>query len=378
MKVLDAVEQVLSEAGRPLAAREIARRAIDRGLWQTEGKTPHDTVHARLAVDISKRGAASRFERVAPGTFALRAQAIPDATATVPPAEIFPTNSTGEASVPSDTTEGPAVPQLLGAPPLPVLDGKSEPIDEIPTTTMSFTDATEHVLRHESAGQPMHYRAITQRALGLGLLRTAGHTPEATLYAQVLTEIDRKERRGEAPRFVKLGKGLIDLARLAPRGLAAQIEQQNREVRKALHARLQRLSPGEFETLIGELLVKVGFADVEVTRLSGDNGIDVRGTLVVGEVIRTRMAVQVKRWKANVQAPEVQKVRGSLGTHDQGLIITTSDFSAGARTEAARPNAVPVALMNGEQLVALLVQHDIGVRRRDHVLLELVDGDEAM
>ncbi len=83
------------------------------------------------------------------------------------------------------------------------------------------------------------------------------------------------------------------------------------------------------------------------------------------------MAVQVKRWRTNVQAPTVQQVRGSLGTHDQGLIITTSDFSPGARTEAERPNAVPVALMSGEQLVGLLVEHDIGVRRAPYDLLEL-------
>ena len=87
----------------------------------------------------------------------------------------------------------------------------------------------------------------------------------------------------------------------------------------------------------------------------------------------SRMAVQVKRWKNNVQAPIVQQVRGSLGTHDQGLIITTSDFSAGARAEAERPNAVPVALMNGEQLVRLLIEHEIGVGRAAHTLLELTD-----
>ena len=65
-----------------------------------------------------------------------------------------------------------------------------------------------------------------------------------------------------------------------------------------------------------------------------------------------------------------------LGTHDQGLIITTSDFSAGARIEAERPNAVPVALMNGEQLVRLLVEHDIGMRRTAHELIELADESE--
>ena len=72
----------------------------------------------------------------------------------------------------------------------------------------------------------------------------------------------------------------------------------------------------------------------------------------------------------------VQQVRGSLGTHEQGLIITTSDFSSGARREASRPDASPVALMNGEQLVVLLVEHNIGVTRRTHDLIDLDEEKE--
>lgn len=106
-----------------------------------------------------------------------------------------------------------------------------------------------------------------------------------------------------------------------------------------------------------------------VTRAHKDGGIDVRGVLVVGDVIRTRMAVQVKRWKRNVQAPIVQQVRGALGTHDQGLIITTSDFGIGAKKEASRTDAVPVALMTGHQLVGLLIENEIGVRRLPRELL---------
>lgn len=113
---------------------------------------------------------------------------------------------------------------------------------------------------------------------------------------------------------------------------------------------------------------------MEVVGRSGDGGVDVRGTLVVGDVIRTRMAVQVKRW---MKAPTVQQVRGSLGTHEQGLIITTSDFSAGARKEADRPNAVPVALMNGEQVVNLLVENDIGVKRDEHYIIELAEDQDV-
>jgi restriction system protein len=124
---------------------------------------------------------------------------------------------------------------------------------------------------------------------------------------------------------------------------------------------------------MARLLTEIGFDEVAVTRRSGDAGIDVRGTLVVGEVIRTRMAVQAKKWKPSnrVHSPTVQQVRGSLGTHEQGLIITTSDFSSGAVAEAARANAVPVALMNGEQLVALLVEYGIGVKKQTHAIIDL-------
>jgi restriction system protein len=126
-----------------------------------------------------------------------------------------------------------------------------------------------------------------------------------------------------------------------------------------------------FEELIGELLARIGFEEIEVTSYTKDGGIDVRGTLLVGDVIRTRMAVQAKKWKHNVQSDAVQKLRGSLSVHEQGLIITTSDFSKGAKEEASRHSATPVALMNGEQLVALLIEHQLLVTRQSHDILEL-------
>ena len=73
----------------------------------------------------------------------------------------------------------------------------------------------------------------------------------------------------------------------------------------------------------------------------------------------------------------VQQVRGSLGAHEQGLIITTSDFSAGAIKEAAQSDKTPIALMNGEQLVMLLMEHGIGVHRSTPDLFE-IDEEFAM
>jgi restriction system protein len=221
----------------------------------------------------------------------------------------------------------------------------------------------------------MHYHTITTRALQECWITTAGKTPEATMYAQIHQEIERQTRRGEQPRFIKMGKGMISLTRWTPSGLPLQIQEQNRMVKQALGQRIHDMTAGDFEALTAKLLTAIGFQDVVVTQLSGDNGIDVRGTLVVGDVIRTRMAVQVKKWKRNVQSPVVQQVRGSLGTHEQGLIITTSDFSKGAVEEAARATAVPVGLMNGRQLIELLVEYGIGVQRTPYELLALSADD---
>ena len=64
-------------------------------------------------------------------------------------------------------------------------------------------------------------------------------------------------------------------------------------------------------------------------------------------------------------------MHGSLGAHEQGLVITTSDFSKGAKEEVERADATPVGLMNGEQLIALLVENEIGVRKAPLQLIQL-------
>jgi restriction system protein len=350
MNSLDATEKVLQEEGKPLAISEITALILARDLWHTTGKTPADTIEARLAVDIRARGSASRFQRTAARVFALRSWGLPE-----------------HASKPFRKKTSPQ----------PVEKSKMQPgtskrnqLTPPPTSSISFAAAAETILGQNNK-QPMHYREITRRVVESGLVVTRGRTPDRTMYTQILSEIEQAQRRGETPHFTTLGRGMIGLTHWSDAGLADQIEQHNNDVKRALSASLYRISPGDFENLIGSLLVKIGFVNVEVVGKTNDGGIDVRGTLVVADVIKTHMAVQAKRWKNNVQAPVVRDVRGGLGVHDKALIITTSDFSMGARLEAERPNAVPVALMNGEQLVALLVEYKLGVTRSSYDLIEL-------
>ena len=197
MNIQDAAIQILKDAGKPLHANEIAKLIIDSGLWKSDGKTPEATVSARLYSDIKSNGDKSPFVKVGPQTFALR-----DSTEMSSGAEPAP------AAV-EDTPKPPSV-----------------------NAGFSFIDCAQKVLEEFGGKKPMHYKEITEKALEKGWLVTSGKTPEASMYAQVITEIKRQQKRGERPRFVQHGRGYIGLSQWMGRGLVFQIEQHNHQVRK--------------------------------------------------------------------------------------------------------------------------------------------------
>lgn len=241
---------------------------------------------------------------------------------------------------------------------------------------LSFTDAAEKVLRESGNRRPMHYKNILDIAVKKGLILTKGLTPETTLTAVIGSENRRRLRRGEEPRFVAYGKGLYGLSEWEPKGLLRDIQKRNIEIKQKLRKMVMKISPERFEELIGQLLAEIGFENVEVTNKSGDGGIDVKGELIVGGVIKTKMAVQVKRWRHNVHTQVVTQLRGSLGPHEQGLIITTSDFSKGAVQEASDPYKAPIALMNGEELVELMAEYQVGIKKTEISVLELDESEK--
>lgn len=69
---LQSAYQVLRKQGQPLTAQEITDAAIGDGLLSTEGKTPAQTMKAKLSVDILRHGPRSLFKRSEKGRFALR------------------------------------------------------------------------------------------------------------------------------------------------------------------------------------------------------------------------------------------------------------------------------------------------------------------
>lgn len=118
------------------------------------------------------------------------------------------------------------------------------------------------------------------------------------------------------------------------------------------------LDPKEFEILIKHLLEAIGF-EAEHTGKTGDGGVDVKGTLDVDNFAKIRVFVQAKRYKlgAKIAARVVKQLRQTIPRGAQGTFITTSDYQADAREVADDPDFPRIGLINGRQLVDLLIKH---------------------
>jgi restriction system protein len=158
--------------------------------------------------------------------------------------------------------------------------------------------------------------------------------------------------------------------------IGQRVHALNQRTQKRLRRCLQEMSPNQFEALIGELLIAIGFDEttLKATRNEGDRDIEMHGTLRAGGVTEIKATVQAKRRKRNVRAPSVRELRSSLNAREQGIIITTSDFSKPACKEAQEAGKRPIGLIDGEQMLELLIQHEIGVTAEQHTVLAL---DEA-
>jgi restriction system protein len=156
---------------------------------------------------------------------------------------------------------------------------------------------------------------------------------------------------------IKLGEDDI-----IPGSDAVVIQQSHRE---EIAAKLQSLSPAGFERFSQRLLRESGFQEVTVTGRSGDGGIDGIGILQVNALVSFKVLFQCKKYQGSVSPMQVRDFRGAMmGRADKGIVITTGSFTAEARKEAIRDGVPPIELVDGEKLVAMLEQLELGLKPR--------------
>lgn len=143
--------------------------------------------------------------------------------------------------------------------------------------------------------------------------------------------------------------------------------------------RVRQSTPKFFEQLVVDVLKAMGYGGPHASRAqvvgkSGDGGID--GVIPEDRLGLDMVYVQAKKWENPVGPDEIRKFVGSLGERraHKGVFITSGAYTRGARDAAERANA-KVVLIDGEQLVELMIDHGVGVADHNTYRIRKLDTD---
>ncbi len=119
---------------------------------------------------------------------------------------------------------------------------------------------------------------------------------------------------------------------------------------------LQSIEPIEFENLVKDLLIKMGFHAV-TTKASGDGGIDILATNEQ-PILSGKYIIQCKRYTTgnNIGEPTIRELFGVMHAENanKGILVTTSDFSKQAIIFAQDK---AIELINGKELIKLFAKY---------------------
>ncbi len=156
----------------------------------------------------------------------------------------------------------------------------------------------------------------------------------------------------------------------------------NSNLASDLMEEVMKFSPTDFEKLVVRLLLKMGYGSGiddagSVTKASGDGGID--GIIKEDQLGFSSIFIQAKQWQPNtkVDRPEVQKFAGALQgvKASRGLFITTAGFSAKAREYAENLHGSTIVLVDGNQLMRLMIKYNLGVSVEHTYEVKRIDSD---
>lgn len=151
----------------------------------------------------------------------------------------------------------------------------------------------------------------------------------------------------------------------------AQIE---REVKNDLLEKLKNIDPYYFEKVILILLKKMGYGEFVETSKSGDGGID--GIINEDKLGLDKIYIQAKRFNENkVREKDIRNFIGAMsGDTNKGVFVTTSLFDTGA-VEKARNAHHKIILLDGNKLVDLMHEYNVGIQIKSTYEVKQLDED---
>ncbi len=125
-----------------------------------------------------------------------------------------------------------------------------------------------------------------------------------------------------------------------------------------LRAQLLMINPYRFEYLIKSVIEHFGFRNVEVTKSSGDGGIDLNAWVADNDYFfaGTLVQFQVKRWRHSIGSVEINSFRGAMSSIAKGVFVTTSHYTRAAIEEAKNSTKPSISLIDGKKLSDMVIE----------------------
>lgn len=235
--------------------------------------------------------------------------------------------------------------------------------------------AFEYLCQADAVKRPKRgYAQITD--LGLKLLtEESGATLEKIHQTEGFKDwhrrsIEKRDARRESREEDDTSDADFSESNLDSRTPSEQIESSIKTIESTVASQLlQRLreeDPEFLERTILKLLHEMGYGssedDLQHLGGSGDGGVD--GVIRQDKFGIDQIYIQAKRYgSVTVGRPDIQSFVGALSGQQatRGVFITTSSFSKDARDFARTIPQYRVILVDGEELVRLMIEHKVGV-----------------
>jgi len=156
----------------------------------------------------------------------------------------------------------------------------------------------------------------------------------------------------------------------------AGFAQMKENLMQDLMKKIMESNPYFFEEIVLKLLEAMGYGIGNVTKRSGDGGVD--GIVNRDKLGLEKIYFQTKRFAENNNV-SAGMVRDFLGTLDynaiqNGVFITTSQFSKEAGKIAEKTHK-SIVLVDGYRLAELMIQNNVGVSVQKKYEIKKIDND---
>ncbi|MBO4648958.1 MAG: restriction endonuclease [Lentisphaeria bacterium] len=152
------------------------------------------------------------------------------------------------------------------------------------------------------------------------------------------------------------------------------MQELNNALAVALMEQIRKSGPEFFEKIVVRLIAKMGYGDGQQTPYSHDGGID--GVINQDKLGLDAIYLQAKMWDGNVGKPQLQNFAGALEERkaSKGIFITSSDFAPSARQYIEKISK-RIILINGMDLVKLMIRYNVGVSAREEKTYQIKSID---